>query len=259
MPTPALSNQPITGQYRKGRNEIRIPSPRGRDRSSSLCSNGCIDCSRSRSLWCNLLFLLPMKHIASALVKAQKEFGPALKRAVNPQFERGGKGGRYADLAACVEAVVDALNNNGIMLMQQNSECSDGVIVETVFIHESGETLSSGKLHVPSSKRDPQGYGSALTYARRYSLMAACGIAPEDDDGNSAVKAIQEDRKDDTERYEDEKFETKYLDKLRGAAMEGLAVLEAEWKSIPVSDAKGRFWARNQKSLKDAAIKGVSK
>lgn len=200
-----------------------------------------------------------MKQIASALVQAQKAFGPALKRAVNPQFERGGKGGRYADLASCVEAVVDALNANGIMLMQQNSECSDGVIVETVFIHESGETLSSGKLHVPSSKRDPQGYGSALTYARRYSLMAACGIAPEDDDGNSATKAIREEQKDDAESLEDEAFETKYLDRLRGAAMEGLATLEAEWKSIQVSEAKRRFWTRHSEKLKDAAIKGASK
>lgn len=191
-----------------------------------------------------------MKHIASALVKAQKEFGPALKQAVNPQFERGGKGGRYADLAACVEAVIDALNNNGIMLMQQNSECSDGVIVETVFIHESGETLSSGKLHVPAAKQDPQGYGSALTYARRYSLMAACGIAPEDDDGNLAVKGTT---------AEDQAFEDQHLDNLRGAAMEGLAVLEAEFKKIPVSAAKARFWTRHQQKLKDAATKGVAK
>jgi hypothetical protein len=123
-----------------------------------------------------------MKNIASALVKAQKDFGPALKSSSNPHFKS-----RYADLAACVEAVVDSLNKNGIFLMQQNHECSDGVIVETVFIHESGETYSAGKLHVPATKHDPQGYGSALTYARRYSLMSACGIAPEDDDGNAAT------------------------------------------------------------------------
>jgi hypothetical protein len=55
-----------------------------------------------------------------------------------------------------------------------------------VFIHESGEKMSAGVLHVPATKQDAQGYGSALTYARRYSLMAACGIAPEDDDGNAA-------------------------------------------------------------------------
>jgi hypothetical protein len=61
--------------------------------------------------------------------------------------------------------------------------------VETLFVHVSGETLSGGILHVPAAKQDPQGYGSALTYARRYSLMAACGIAPEDDDANAAIKA----------------------------------------------------------------------
>ncbi len=124
-----------------------------------------------------------MKQIASALVKPQKAFGPALKTATNPHFKKN-----YADLAACIEAVVDALNANGIALVQQTSDCSDGVIVETVFVHESGETFSSGRLHVPASKNDAQGYGSALTYARRYSLMAACGIAPEDDNGHAATK-----------------------------------------------------------------------
>jgi hypothetical protein len=124
-----------------------------------------------------------MKQIAAALVKSQKQFGPALKTSINPHFKS-----RYADLAACVEAVLDALNANGIALIQQTHECADGVIVETVFVHESGETFSGGRLHVPASKHYPQGYGSALTNARRYSLMAATGIAPEDDDGNAASK-----------------------------------------------------------------------
>ena len=125
-----------------------------------------------------------MQQIATALVKAQQAFGPALKTSSNPHFKS-----RYADLAACVEAVIDALNSNGIALIQRNVPCDSGVCVETVFVHESGETLSSGPLHVPAAKQDPQGYGSALTYARRYSLMTACGIAPEDDDGNAATKA----------------------------------------------------------------------
>jgi hypothetical protein len=63
-------------------------------------------------------------------------------------------------------------------------------------VHESGATMSSGLLHVPASKQDAQGYGSALTYARRYSLMAICGIAPEDDDGNRASKPIEIKAKD---------------------------------------------------------------
>lgn len=119
--------------------------------------------------------------IYAAFVKAQREFAPALKTATNPHFKS-----RYADLATCVEAVLDALNNHGIGLMQRTYPDDSGVTVETVFIHESGESIDGGKLHVPAAKNDPQGYGSALSYARRYSLMAACGIAPEDDDGNAA-------------------------------------------------------------------------
>lgn len=124
-----------------------------------------------------------MKAIASALVKAQKGFGPALKASTNPHFRS-----KYADLAACVEAVIDSLNENGVMLMQVTHEAESGVMIETLFIHESGEQMSAGKLFMPATKFDAQGFGSALTYARRYSLMAACGIAPEDDDANSAVK-----------------------------------------------------------------------
>ena len=124
-----------------------------------------------------------MKNIASALVKAQKAFGPALKSSTNPHFRS-----RYADLSACVEAVIAGLNDNGIALIQQTHDSESGVCVETLFLHESGESLSAGKLHVPATKQDAQGYGSALTYARRYSLMAACGIAPEDDDGNAASR-----------------------------------------------------------------------
>jgi len=123
------------------------------------------------------------KLIATAFVKAQKEFGPALKSSTNPHFKS-----KYADLSACVEAVIDALNNNGIGMTQKLYENATGVSVETIFLHESGETLECGVLHVPTSKQDPQGYGSALTYARRYSLMSACGIAPEDDDGNMASR-----------------------------------------------------------------------
>ena len=124
-----------------------------------------------------------MKAIASALVKAQREFGPALKSSTNPHFRS-----KYADLSACIEAVIDALNNNGIYLMQLTEEHAGGVKVSTVFIHESGEQLSGGGLFMPATKQDAQGFGSALSYARRYSLMAACGIAPEDDDGNQATR-----------------------------------------------------------------------
>lgn len=121
-------------------------------------------------------------NIASAFVKAKKAFAPALKDKTNPHFRS-----KYADLGNCIDAVNDALLENGIAFFQETFEDETGVTVETVFLHESGEMLRCGKLHVPASKQDPQGYGSALTYCRRYSLMAACGIAPEDDDGNDAT------------------------------------------------------------------------
>jgi hypothetical protein len=124
-----------------------------------------------------------MKQIATALVKAQKDFGPALKTHTNSHFRT-----RYADLSACIEAVIDGLNNNGIYLMQLTDEHPDGIKIQTVFMHESGEQMSSGWLYVPAAKNDPQGFGSALTYARRYSLMVAAGLAPADDDGNAASK-----------------------------------------------------------------------
>ena len=125
-----------------------------------------------------------MKTIYSAFIKAQKEFAPALKTSTNPHFKS-----QYVSLDGCIEAVLDALNNNGIGLIQKTHEMPTGVKVETVLIHESGESLSGGELFLPATKQDAQGFGSALTYARRYSLMATCGIAPEDDDGNLAVNS----------------------------------------------------------------------
>lgn len=123
--------------------------------------------------------------ISAAFVKAQRDFSPAIKNSVNPHFKK-----KYADLAACVNAVIDALNDNGIALIQRNHYCDGGVIVETVFLHESGESISAGQLHVAADRANAQGYGSALTYARRFALMSACGIAPEDDDGNAASESV---------------------------------------------------------------------
>lgn len=127
---------------------------------------------------------------SAAFVRAQAGFGAALKTSTNPHFRS-----RYADLSACVEAVIDSLHKNGFALMQKTHECESGVAVETILMHESGEQISGGILRVPASKQDPQGYGSALTYARRYSLMAVCGIAPEDDDGNAASKPKPAEKK----------------------------------------------------------------
>ena len=129
----------------------------------------------------------------TAFVKAQKSFGPALKSSTNPHFKN-----RYADLSSCIAAVIDGLNNNGLALMQVTHPSENGVAIETVLLHESGGKITGGILHVPASKQDAQGHGSALTYARRYSLLATCGIAPEneDDDGNAASRRAPQPQRD---------------------------------------------------------------
>lgn len=162
------------------------------------------------------------KNIAAAFVKAQKAFEAATKDKANPHFRS-----KYADLAVCVDAVRDALNDNGIALMQLTHESEGGVTVETTFIHESGQTLSGGRLFVPAAKNDPQGYGSALTYARRYSLLAACGIAPEDDDGNAATAAHRTQQSFDPKAAEKALRNAKNVDALKD-------VWGPIWKNAPM-------------------------
>jgi hypothetical protein len=127
---------------------------------------------------------------SAAFVRAQAGFGAILKTSINPHFNS-----RFAKLDACIEAVIDSLHKNGLALLQKTHEYEKGVAVETILMHESGEQISGGIFAVPANKQDPQGYGSALTYARRYSLMAVCGIAPEDDDGNAASKPKPAEKK----------------------------------------------------------------
>jgi hypothetical protein len=168
------------------------------------------------------------KQVCAALVAAQRNFAPALKTATNPHFKS-----RYADLSACVEAVIDALNAAGIALVQKQHPSDGGVAVETVFVHESGECLSAGILQVPAVKSDPQGYGSALTYARRYSLMAACGIAPEDDDGNAAKTKQERGQSPDQSHDQLGMFPAPVQAKIRKAASAALQAFSEghEWSA----------------------------
>lgn len=168
-----------------------------------------------------------MKLVSAAFVKAQKNFAPAIKGKVNPHFKSS-----YADLQTCISAVIDALNEQGIALMQVCHECESGVTVETVFVHESGEQLSGGKLHVPANKQDPQQYGSALTYCRRYSLQAAAGFAQEDDDGNSASKKIESVEKKHEDKVMTEEAIQSHIKKIstanNGPSIDSLATIALE-------------------------------
>lgn len=120
--------------------------------------------------------------LAKALCAAQAEIEGVVKDKENGHFRS-----KYADLGAVWEAVRAPLTKHGLSVVQFPRACDLGVEVETTLFHTSGEYLSD-TFALPVSKRDAHGYGSAVTYARRFSLMAAVGIAPVDDDGNESTK-----------------------------------------------------------------------
>lgn len=141
--------------------------------------------------------------LAPALVAVQTATFGVEKNSNNPHFRS-----RYADLAATNAACRDALTANGFTVSQWPGEY-DGkaMAMTTILLHTSGQWMR-GTMTVPLGKQDAQGYGSALTYARRYSLQAVVGLSPEDDDGNAAVrpaaKAGQESRAVITQAQADE-------------------------------------------------------
>lgn len=118
-----------------------------------------------------------------ALAKAQSEFPLIKKTDKNPFFKSS-----YAGLPSILEVVLPILHANGLYVSQSPvSNIEEGIGVHTSIIHaESGEILQ-GSFRLPLAKQDPQGAGSAITYARRYALVSMLGLnVDEDDDGNSA-------------------------------------------------------------------------
>lgn len=124
-----------------------------------------------------------IKELATALNKAQDEMGGADKSAANPFFKS-----KYADLASVVRAIKQPFADNGLSYSQFPFYEEGCAGVETLLMHKSGEWMSS-KLSLPLGKKDAQGAGSAITYARRYSLQSMAGVPSDDDDGNLASKA----------------------------------------------------------------------
>lgn len=117
----------------------------------------------------------------AALAKAQGEIEAASKDKTNPAFRS-----RYADLTAVWGACRPALAKHGISVTQWPIHAEDGRLHIVTRVAHAGEWIKS-HFSIPVTKQDPQGYGSATTYAKRFTLAAALGIvADEDDDGNAA-------------------------------------------------------------------------
>lgn len=122
--------------------------------------------------------------LAVAFAAAQAELGKASKDRKNPAFHS-----KYADLEGIIEISRPVLNAHGLTILQLNEPDDKGVTLRTMLLHASGGFIVDNGMHVPASKDNAHGFGSALTYARRYAWASMIGLATEeDDDGNAASK-----------------------------------------------------------------------
>ena len=122
-----------------------------------------------------------INELATALSKAQGEMKSASKDSVNPHYKS-----KYADLASVWDAVRLPLSKNGLSVVQTIGTDEHGPYVDTTLFHSSGQFIQSS-MNLLLQRNDMQGLGSAITYARRYCLASICGVAQDDDDGNTSV------------------------------------------------------------------------
>jgi len=159
-----------------------------------------------------------IKNIATALAKAQGEMTGAVKDQDNPFFKSS-----YADLAAVIRAISAPFANHGLSFSQSPGFEEGRIVVTTRIMHTSGEWIE-GETVLPPTKNDAQGYGSAITYAKRYGLQAMAGVPSVDDDGNAAVE-----QKTETQPKKTRKTKA-ILQKFESA--ESIEELAAIWKSL---------------------------
>lgn len=130
--------------------------------------------------------------VFAAFVAAQGEFLHVVEDA-QVQVGGGNRAG-YATLPKVIETLRPILNAHGLGLMQPAEPAQGGVKVRTMLVHVSGQSISDDGIYIPASKLDPQGHGSALSYARRYGLLSMLGVATADDDGQSALQGIEREK-----------------------------------------------------------------
>ncbi len=120
--------------------------------------------------------------LTRALIKVQASVKPAIRDKANPFLKS-----RYADLSGVWDVCRNLLQENKLAVIQVSGIDANGCYLETVLSHESGEWISGKYPLRPVRVDDPQALGSALTYARRYTLAAVLGIVTEDDDAEGAM------------------------------------------------------------------------
>lgn len=144
----------------------------------------------------------PITELAKALSLAQGEFTAAERAHLAKVQSKKGEGSsysyNYADLQAYLDVVREPLSKNGLSFVQLPTVNGDLVSVVTILMHASGQLIESDALsltadHDPDKRPTPQAVGSAITYARRYSLSAITGMASESDDDGAAASGLRAD------------------------------------------------------------------
>jgi ERF superfamily. len=168
----------------------------------------------------------------SELFKAMHKFRTQLKQplkdANNPFFKS-----KYVPLENVVSVIDEAIAETGLSYTQETLYNENGLIVlETIIMHESGEYIALGGVVVKPVKNDPQGVGSATTYARRYSLSAAFGIASDqDDDGNQAISGSNPPANAKKQSQSKPKLEPALVQKIK--TTQSKTALQQLWMEIP--------------------------
>lgn len=121
--------------------------------------------------------------LATALAAAQGEMHNAVMNRTNPHFRS-----KYADLSSVLDAVRAPLSKHGLAVVQTMVREGSDLILRTTLMHVSGQSIAT-EYPLPHTQKAHE-MGSALTYARRYSLAALiCNSSDEDDDGNMAMSS----------------------------------------------------------------------
>ena len=188
--------------------------------------------------------------LAKALNSFQGKLKAVKKDATNPFFKS-----HYATLDAIWETIREPLSSNGLVVTQTLDQVEGKALLVTTLLHTSGEWIE-GSMILNPVKDDPQGLGSAISYARRYSLCALLGVvADEDDDASVATKPkFQKPSKEEAAVIR--KKITAALEKIDNAAnpdidMEWLKASLEGWQDV-VS------WMRKQYMITGGAgVKGV--
>ena len=181
------------------------------------------------------------RNIYSRLIDAQKEFSP-IAQALKATAFGNGRGYNYANISDCLEKILPILNKHGLAIIQKTTTDQDRVGIETVLLSESGESISSGVFYVTTAgltQKGVQAFGSAVTYARRYSFVSFLGLSygDEDDDGREASRDAYKEYRQPKPRPAPAPQPTPIdMDALaaraKGAALDGLEQYKNFFKSL---------------------------